>query len=440
MFAPRVVATALLCAMGGALLYAWNVRTMLIEPTPPATALEAARSFWIDVTKADWREAMVMQLPESMAAERLRMCLFDIHQQFGWLPPIAAAIGAVAILRRTPAVAFLLLAAFGSTAAFALTYNVGDTHVFLIPAHLVLALLVAPGLVFAADMVAARTGLRVHALLACAAIAAAALRVYGDYPALDRSMDRRGESALAQVTSGIDDRQSVLLADLNWQLLNGLNYYAKYVRSDLAYGLMSDVLPYAPTFIRDNQAIGREVLLTRQAVTRLTTAYGPLFPAAEDERVTEALARRIADVPGGARYVFCFLKPTPDIAPDRRDLDSAVSHITGGHLTAVPPADYVAIAGVVGAAPQLVEASNRPFHANAVVSGLPVLIRMDSWLAFDTIRRMGFGHVIAGRHHSLIVERGASFVVLDEGGRPTKTEYADGLYAPQPRFRVLAAR
>jgi hypothetical protein len=65
---------------------------------------------------------------------------------------------------------------------------------------------------------------------------------------------------------------------------------------------------------------------------------------------------------------------------------------------------------------------------------------MDSWLAFDTIRRMGFGHVIAGRHHSLIVERGASFVVLDEGGRPTKTEYADGLYAPQPRFRVLAAR
>ena len=35
---------------------------------------------------------------------------------------------------------------------------------------------------------------------------------------------------------------------------------------------------------------------------------------------------------------------------------------------------------------------------------------MESWLAADTIRRMGFGQVIAARHHTLIIERGVSLV------------------------------
>ena len=42
-----------------------------------------------------------------------------------------------------------------------------------------------------------------------------------------------------------------------------------------------------------------------------------------------------------------------------------------------------------------------------------VEVRMESWLAADTIRRMGFGHVVAGRHHTLIVERGVSFAAFD---------------------------
>ena len=41
---------------------------------------------------------------------------------------------------------------------------------------------------------------------------------------------------------------------------------------------------------------------------------------------------------------------------------------------------------------------------------------MDSWLASDTIRRMGFGHVVAARQHTLIVERGVSFVAFDDHG------------------------
>ena len=65
---------------------------------------------------------------------------------------------------------------------------------------------------------------------------------------------------------------------------------------------------------------------------------------------------------------------------------------------------------------------------------------MESWLAFDTIRRMGFGQVIANRHHSLIVERGVSFVALDDDGRPVATAYAAGIFEPQPRYVVLSSK
>jgi len=63
---------------------------------------------------------------------------------------------------------------------------------------------------------------------------------------------------------------------------------------------------------------------------------------------------------------------------------------------------------------------------------------MESWLPFDTIRRMGFGQVVANRHHALVVERGVSFVALDATGSPVRTAYQGGLFAPQPRFLIRA--
>jgi hypothetical protein len=59
---------------------------------------------------------------------------------------------------------------------------------------------------------------------------------------------------------------------------------------------------------------------------------------------------------------------------------------------------------------------------------------MESWLEFDTIRRMGFGHVIARRRHTLIVERGISFVAFDEAGRAVRTVYAANIFAPESRY------
>ena len=72
------------------------------------------------------------------------------------------------------------------------------------------------------------------------------------------------------------------------------------------------------------------------------------------------------------------------------------------------------------------------------LNGVDVDVRMESWLDFDTIRRMGFGQVVAARHHSLIVERGVSFVAFDERGRALRSSYAAGLFAPETRY-VLPA-
>jgi hypothetical protein len=47
---------------------------------------------------------------------------------------------------------------------------------------------------------------------------------------------------------------------------------------------------------------------------------------------------------------------------------------------------------------------------------------------------MGFGHVIAARRHTLIIERGVSFVTFDQAGRPVRSGYAAGIFAPQPRY------
>jgi hypothetical protein len=61
---------------------------------------------------------------------------------------------------------------------------------------------------------------------------------------------------------------------------------------------------------------------------------------------------------------------------------------------------------------------------------------MESWLSADTIRRMGFGHVIAARRHTLIVERGVSFAAFDASGDAIRTAYASNIFAPQPRYLV----
>jgi hypothetical protein len=430
----RVVAAAVGCAALGALQYTWNFSALWREVVPPASFADALRTLWFDVTKVDWRETMVLEVPAAVVSERLRMYAFDLAQQFGWVPPLAAAAGLVHLSRTNWRRAALLVLLFGTTIAFALGYNVGDAHVFLLPSHLVVALLAAVGLVAWQRAV----GQRFRPLVPIAFLALASWNIAVNYPALDRSADRRPTEVLTAMTEGLSERNALLMTDMNWQLRNGLTYFGQYVRPEVLHTWLPDVLLYAPVLIRDNRAVGREIVTTDRAAGQLAAAYGPLFRV-ERTRSVPTLEAVVDSLPAGSRYVLCVLKPTREFVIDYPDVDRAIRRLTGGSAPAVAGQDYVALAGRVGTAPVFFHGSNDPFRRRLHIDGVTVDVRMESWLAFDTIRRMGFGHVIANRNHSLIVERGISLVTLDDDGRPLRTAYAAGIFAPQPRYVVLSS-
>jgi hypothetical protein len=289
----------------------------------------------------------------------------------------------------------------------------------------------------------ARTGLRPHFrdMFAALLVLYAGSRAYRDFPALDRSRDDRPSAVLAPLTAGLDDRRTILLTDLNWQIQNGLSYFAKVKQPEIAEARMPDVLLYAPVLIADNRAAGREVALTERARAAAAAAYGPLLPIVRDERVpVPRLADATRDLPRGTRYVMCVLRPSRDLSLDAEEVERALRSLTGDRTSQLPAADYAAVAGIVGEPPALVTAAPFPFRRTVTLDGVSVTIRMESWLSADTIRRMGFGHVIAAHQHTLIVERGVSFAAFDERGRPLRTAYASNIFAPQARYLIDIAR
>jgi hypothetical protein len=445
MLTPRIIALASAFAAIGALQYAWNIHSLWLAPVQPASLAGAMRTFWFDVTKSDWRDTMMASVPRAMAAERLRMYIFDVTQQFGVAVPVVAMAGAIHLFRTAPRRAWLVFVLFIVNVVFALTYNVGDSHVFFIPSHLMIALFAAPGLVLIGALLTgpAEAGHLVpRSTVAALAVLLAGWRIYDNYPALDRSGDTRPTDVLSAVTSGLDDRHSVLVADLSWQMENGLTYFAKDIRPEVAFTRMPDVLLYAPAFVRDNLAIGRDVALTERAREELTGAYGSLFTIEPDPRVaTPSLVDLTRDLPLGTPYVLSVLKPSDEFSIDRNDLQNALQSLWGGRpgdaaARSVPDADYVAVAGVVGNSPDVVLSDSRPFRASVHPGGIAIEIRMESWLAFDTIRRMGFGQVVARRQHALIIERGVSFVALRADATALRRGYTAGLFAPQARYLV----
>src|SRR6185295_4771949 len=157
-------------------------------------------------------------------------------------------------------------------------------------------------------------------------------RAYRDFPALDRSRDERPSAVLAPLTADLDDRHAILLTDLNWQIQNGLSYFAKVTRPGIAAARMPDVLLYAPVLVADNRAIGREVALTERARASAAAAYGPLLPIARDDRVAvPRLADMARDLARGTRYVICVLRPSRDLSLDAGELHVALGALTGGH-------------------------------------------------------------------------------------------------------------
>jgi hypothetical protein len=436
MLATRIVLMAAVCAAVGALQYAWNLHTLWLMPDPPHGLADALRRFWFDVTKSDWRDTMVLNVPPSLLRDHLAMYWFDLSQQFGIAGPLLAAAGMVQLTLVSRRRAVLMLTLFAANIIFAYSYNVGDAHVFYLPSHLLLALLVAPGLALAGRF--ARFG--TPAAAALLALYAGA-RTYHDFPALDRSQDSRPEMVVEALTRDLDDRHEILLADLNWQIGNGLSYLAKVKRPEIAYARMPDVQLYAPALVADNRAIGRDVALTERARASIETAYGPLLPVIRDPRVAvPRLTGAIGAVSPGTRYVLCVLRPSSDLTLDATEVSASLKMLTGGRDAALPPGDYAVIAGLAGSAPELIAAADRPFQRELTLQGVRVEVRMDSWLTSDTIRRMGFGHVIAAHQHTLIVERGVSFASFDEHGAAIRTAYASNIYAPQARYLIDRGR
>src|SRR6185295_19617427 len=98
MLIPRTIALAGAFAALGAIQYLWNFSALWHAPVPPRDLLEAARTFWFDVTKSDWRDTMVLRVQPSESVERMWMYAFDVRQQFGVIVPPLAAIGAVQLI------------------------------------------------------------------------------------------------------------------------------------------------------------------------------------------------------------------------------------------------------------------------------------------------------------------------------------------------------
>jgi hypothetical protein len=431
---PRVILLAAAIAAAGALQYWPNLMAIWRAPDAPVSAVDRLAAFWFDVTKSDWRASMVLGIEPADGANRLGMWWFDLRQQFGVAGVLLAVGGVAALWRRTRVWAATLLGAFVMSTAFAFTYNVGDAHVFFLPSHLFTAL-------FAGAIVAAipRDRRRVAACCTAALLLYAGWRGWDTWPVVDRHADRRGEDLIARLTFGISQRSALLVTQLDWQTENVLLYYGRYINPGLAWVRLPNVLPVLPFLVADTHAAMRDVALTADAARDVVAAYGPAFPLSEDPTLPSAtFGEAVARMPRGAPYVLCLLTPPRDQPLDALAFSTALRQLTGNHAPEPAGAPYFVVAGRVGETPSFVRAAALPFRASFRILDEPFAVRMESWLGTDTFRRAGFGHVLHGRNHVLIVERGVSLVWLMPGGEAAPPVYAAGLYAMRPRFVIPA--
>jgi hypothetical protein len=450
LFRLRLVFATAAIVVVGAHEYAPNLMAVWGSFDAPDTWTSRLGAFWFDVTKQDWRETMVLGVAPGRAGDRLAMWSFDAQQQFGIVGLVLAVIGIVRLWRTSCAWAVLAFSAYATTTAFALTYNVGDSHVFFLPGHYIAAFCAGAGVACLQTLLrlrsvrpehlAARRGLRsfLPGMVVVAALAYAGWRGWSTWPAVDRHDDRRGEELIARLALGLDDGRALLVSEMNWQVENVLLYMSRHVRRDLTWVRIGDVMSHWPFLVEDNHRLGRDVVLNAAAAADVMTAYGPVFPVIQDA-VVPTLPEALAAVPRGMPYVLSVLTPPPDSQLDPEVLTEALSALMNGRVPPRVPSAYELFAGVSGEAPQTYRASNRPFVERFRVIDEMFTVRMDSWLPFDTFRRAGFGHVLRGRRHVLTLERGVSLVWFGRDAEPSRPYYAASVFADEPRYRIPVA-
>jgi hypothetical protein len=438
LLAPRVVLLGAGLAALASLQYLWNLSYLYALPLPPGSLADALHTLWFDVTKSDWRATMVAGIDKSAYRLRVGMYWFDVTQQFGAAPVILAGAGLLSLAARRWREALLVALGYLAAVAFAYSYNVGDAHVFFLPSHVFVALAAGCGLEALARAAPRAASRRVVALaVASFALGYPAWRAYDTWPAVDRSGDRRPLEVVERLTHDLDPQRRVLVADLNWQLQNALDYYTEHLRRDVIQVRGADRIATLPWLVHDNLAIGREVVVLPETRRLLDSAYGGLLPmTAEPSPSPLALDERVAALPPGTPYAIALLAPYDDLPFDQAELARTVRVLTGGAATMDPGGVYTIMGGTTGQPPAFQRSADRPFRLRAPMAGLELDVRMESWLPADTMRRAGFGHVIANRRHALILERGVSFVAFRRDGAPAMTAYASGLLAPLPRYRI----
>jgi hypothetical protein len=431
LFTASTILLALVIAFAGALQYAPSFMYVWSSIDAPSMWSDRVAAFWLDITKADWREEMVLSVPSSQFWNRLQMWAWDARQQFGIAGLTLAALGAIRLWSLSKPWAVCVWLAYAITTLFALTYNVGDTHVFLLPGHFLMALTIAAGL---------GTWRSAHLRNALAAVALiyAAWRGWDTWPAVDRHLDRRADAHLAHLAEGVSGRDALLVSKMDWQLENVLLYSARYDRRDLAWVRLDDVALHFPFLVRDNLADSRDLVLTADAAAGVLAAYANQFPLVLDQPPAPSLSEVVAQIPRGTPYVLTLLLPAPGgRTVDREDFQKALAELGGKGAPRRSADSYEVWAGSLGETPTLYRSSPHPFRQDVLIGGESLTIRMDSWLPADTFRRSGFAHVLHGRRHALIAERGISFMWLRRDGSPG-TYYGAGLYTPEARFRILA--
>jgi hypothetical protein len=427
--APSTVLIATAIAAAGALQYAPSFLYIWSSIDAAPAWGDRVAAFWLDVTKADWREEMVLGVASAQLWDRLRMWAWDARQQFGAAGLTLAALGAVRIWSLSRPWAVFIWLAYAISIGFALTFNVGDTHVFLLPGHFLIALAVGVA-------VGSWRTARVRQAFTLVALIAAAWQGWDTWPAVDRHADRRADALLTHLAEGVNAQNALLVSKMDWQVENVLLYASRHERPDLAWVRLDNVMLHFPFLVRDNLAQSRDIVLTADAAKAVVAAYANEFPLALDQPPAPGLADVASRIPRGTPYVLTLLLPPPGgRAIDREDFMKGLAELGGRRVPPRSEASYEVWAGSHGEAPTLYRSSPHPFRQNVLIGGEPFTIRMDSWLPEDTFRRGGFAHVLHGRRHALIAERGISLLWLQRNGAPA-TYYGAGLYTPEARFRI----
>ncbi len=435
-FSIRGIALAALIASVGALQYAWNFHGLWAMTAPRASAWELVPTFWFDVTKTDWRGTLVGAAPMNQWGQRLDMYWWDLRQQFGLAGLAVAAAGVVALWRASRVWCAALLLAWSATFIFAFLYNVGDTHVFLLPSHQVAAMFAACGAAVLAGMAwRLRAGVRSIAIVLLLLVPL--WRIVDTWPAVDRSGDRRAETFVDAALSGLDPQRSVYVADLNWQNQNAIGYELAIDRPELPRTLSAAVLWHFPEFVSRNHALGRDIVLTAPAAAKVRTVYGSHFAIEPDPRAPASTLASVPPPAAGTPYVLSLITPLTGFVFDRGRVDRVARALGADQL---PRARYVVLAGVAGSPPLLRAAADRPFRVSARLPFGRLAVRIEAWVRFDTMRRAGFGHVVVNGRHALTLERGATLGIFDAGGGLASLAYEGGSFAVQPRYRIPVLR